>query len=140
MDWHSRKVPSWRISNTLDSDFCVEAVQEAIVRYCTPEIFNTDQGCQFTSNEFTHLLKSHDIQISMDGRGRMQDNIFIERLWWSLKYQYVYLRSFDNGTALRKGLGRWLDYYNRRRPHQSLDDRTPDEVYCALPLPHAEAA
>ena len=140
MDWYSRKVLAWRTSNTLDSEFCMEAVREAIARYGTCEIFNTDQGCQFTSSEFTRLLKSNDIQISMDGRGRVQDNIFIERLWWSLKYQYIYLRSFENGTTLRKGIERWFGYYNRQRPHQSLDDRTPDEVYYALPPPYAEAA
>lgn len=140
MDWYSRKVLAWRTSNTLDSEFCIDAVREAIARYGPCEIFNTDQGCQFTSSEFTQLLKSNDIQISMDGRGRVQDNIFIERLWWSLKYQYVYLRSFENGTTLRKSLKRWFGYYNRQRPHQSLDDRTPDEVYYALPPPYAEAA
>jgi putative transposase len=104
MDWHSRKVLSWRLSNTMDADFCVEAVQEALQRYGAPEIFNTDQGAQFTSQAFTGLLKTHNIAISMDGRRRVQDNIFIERLWWTLKYHYLYLRSFDNGFDLRKGL------------------------------------
>jgi putative transposase len=105
MDWHSRKVLSWRVSNTLDTDFCVQAVEEAISRFGAPEIFNTDQGAQFTSDAFTSLLKDHDINISMDGRGRVQDNIFIERLWWTLKYQYLYLWSFGNGSELRQGLG-----------------------------------
>jgi putative transposase len=140
MDWYSRKVLSWRISNTLDSDFCVEAVAEAIGRYGTPEIFNTDQGAQFTSDAFTSLLKDHEINISMDGRGRVQDNIFIERLWWTLKYQYLHLWSFDNGAELRKGLEHWFNFYNGERSHQTLDNLTPDEVYFALPHPLAQAA
>jgi len=140
MDWHSRKVLSWRLSNTLEAEFCVEAVDEAIRRYGTPEIFDTDQGAQFTSSAFTGLLKSHDIAISMDGRRRVQDNIFIERLWWTLKYQYLYLRSFDNGTDLRTGLREWFVFYNQERSHQALDDMTPDEVYYGLPHPFAEAA
>jgi putative transposase len=141
MDWYSRKVLSWRVSNTLDTDFCIEAVEEAIGRYGTPEIFNTDQGSQFTSQAFTGLLQDNDINISMDGRGRVQDNIFIERLWWTLKYQYIYLWSFDNGTELRKGLQRWFRFYNQERFHQALDEQTPDEVYFhTLPHPYAEAA
>ena len=140
IDWHSRKVLSWRISNTLDTDFCTAAVEEAINRYGAPKIFNTDQGAQFTSNEFTGLLKSHKVQISMDGRGRVQDNIFIERLWWTLKYQYLYLWSFKNGSELRHGLGQWFEFYNTERFHQALDNLTPDEVYFALPHPFAEAA
>ncbi len=140
MDWHSRKVLSWRISNTLDADFCVEALSEALAIYGPPEIFNTDQGAQFTSQAFTGKLKSHGVQISMDGRGRVQDNIFIERLWWTAKYQYLYLRSFDNGSELRQGLARWFRFYNQERSHQSLDDRTPDEVYFGIPHPLAEAA
>lgn len=140
MDWHSRKVLSWRVSNTLDAEFCIEAVEEALSRYGAPEIFNTDQGAQFTSTGFTELLKSNDVRISMDGRGRVQDNIFIERLWWTLKYHYLYLRSFDNGTDLREGLGRWFEFYNSERSHQALDNLTPDEVYFGLPHPYAEAA
>jgi putative transposase len=140
MDWHSRKVLSWRISNTLDTEFCVEAVEEALARYGGPEIFNTDQGAQFTSSDFTELLKSHKVQISMDGRGRVQDNIFIERLWWTLKYQYLYLWSFNDGTELRQGLGQWFEFYNTERSHQALDNLTPDEVYFDLPHPFAEAA
>lgn len=140
MDWHSRKVLSWRISNTLDADFCVEALSEALAIYGPPEIFNTDQGAQFTSRAFTGLLKSCGVQISMDGRGRVQDNIFIERLWWTVKYQYLYLRSFDNGSQLRRGLAQWLRYYNQERFHQALDDLTPDEVYFGWPHPLAEAA
>jgi putative transposase len=141
MDWYSRKVLSWRVSNTLDTDFCIEAVEEAIGRYGTPEIFNTDQGSQFTSQAFTGLLQDNDINISMDGRGRVQDNIFIERLWWTLKYQYIYLWSFDNGTELREGLQRWFRFYNEERFHQTLDEQTPDEVYFyTLPHRYAEAA
>jgi len=104
MDWHSRKVLSWRLSNTLDSDFCSQALQEAIERYGKPEIFNTDQGAQFTSNGFTQILKDHGIAISMDGRGRCQDNIFVERLWWTLKHHYLYLRCFSGSSQLRQGL------------------------------------
>lgn len=132
MDWHSRKVLSWRISNSLDTDFCMEALSEALIRYGPPQVFNTDQGAQFTSKEFTGTLKDWDVTISMDGRGRCQDNIFIERLWWSLKYNYVYLRDFANGSALRSGLKEWFAFYNRERFHQSLDDLTPDEVYFGL--------
>jgi len=140
MDWYSRKILSWRVSNTLDTDFCVRAVEDAISRFGAPEIFNTDQGAQFTSDAFTSLLKEHDINISMDGRGRVQDNIFIERLWWTLKYQYLYLWSFGNGTELRKGLSQWFGFYNAERSHQALDNLTPDEVYFDLPHPFAEAA
>lgn len=129
MDWHSRKVLAWRVSNTMESGFCVEALQEAIERYGKPEIFNTDQGSQFTSQAFTGLLQEHGIRISMDGRGRFHDNIFIERLWWTVKYQYLYLRTFDSGTELREGLRKWFGFYNGERPHQSLNDLTPDEVY-----------
>jgi putative transposase len=140
MDWYSRKVLSWRVSNSLDSDFCVEALKDALGRYGTPEIFNTDQGAQFTSQAFTDVLKHHEVAISMDGRGRVQDNIFIERLWWTLKYQYLYLWSFGNGTELRQGLCEWFNLYNRQRSHQALDDLTPDEVYYCLPHPFKQAA
>ena len=129
MDWHSRKVLSWRVSNTLDSDFCVSALEEAIEQYGRPEIFNTDQGSQFTSEAFTSVLKSNGIKISMDGRGRCMDNIFIERLWWTVKYHYLHLHSFENGLELRKGLRSWFEYYNRERTHQSLNKMTPDECY-----------
>ncbi len=140
MDWSSRKVLSWRVSNTLDADFCVEALEEAIARFGKPEIFNTDQGAQFTSNAFTKILKEHDIKISMDGKGRVQDNIFIERLWWTVKHHYLYLHTFDNGTQLRNGLNEWFHFYNQERFHQALDNLTPDEVYYNLPHPFAEAA
>ena len=140
MDWYSRKVLSWRISNTLEPSFCVNALEEALSRFGAPEIFNTDQGAQFTSNAFTKVLKNNHVAISMDGRGRCQDNIFIERLWWTLKHQYIYLHSFDTGKSLLRGLGKWIQYYNLVRGHSSLDDKTPDEVYYGLPHPFAEAA
>jgi putative transposase len=140
MDWHSRKILSWRVSNTLNSDFCNQALQEALERYGKPEIFNTDQGAQFTSNGFTQILKDHKIAISMDGLGRCQDNIFVERLWWTLKHHYLYLHTFDTGTELREGLTEWVGFYNHERAHSALDDRTPDEVYFGLPHPFAEAA
>jgi putative transposase len=129
IDWYSRKVLSWRISNTLDADFCVEALEEALRIHGRPEIFNTDQGSQFTSKEFTGKLKDNNIKISMDGRGRYLDNIFIERLWWTVKYHYLYLRTFDNGAELRQGLDNWFAFYNQERFHQSLGDKTPNEVY-----------
>jgi len=140
MDWYSRKVLAWQLSNTLETNFCVQALEEALLQHGRPEIFNTDQGAQFTSQAFTGLLKSHEIQISMDGRGRVQDNIFIERLWWTIKYQYLYLWSFDNAAQLRQGLGQWFQLYNQERSHQALDNLTPDEVYYGLPHPFAEAA
>lgn len=129
MDWHSRKVLSWRVSNTLDADFCVDALNDAISRYGCPEIFNTDQGSQFTSRDFTDVLNDNRIKISMDGRGRFQDNIFIERLWWTVKHHYLYLRTFENGSELGTGLKDWFVYYNQERFHQSLGGLTPDEVY-----------
>jgi len=132
MDWHSRKVLSWRLSNTLDVSFCVEALEEALGKYGTPDIFNTDQGSQFTSLEFTDTLKNADIKISMDGKGRWMDNVFIERLWRSLKYECIYLQAFETGTELSNALGIWINYYNAERPHSSLDDMTPDEVYYGL--------
>jgi len=138
MDWYSRKILSWRVSNTLDTDFCIETVEEAIGCHGVPEIFNTDQGAQFTSTGFTELLKLHNVRISMDRRGRVQDNIFIERLWWTLKYQYLW--SFNTGSELRQGLGQWFGFYNAERSHQTLDNLTPDEVYFDLPHPFTEAA
>jgi putative transposase len=140
MDWYSRKILSWRVSNTMDSDFCIQALQEALSRFGRPDIFNTDQGSQFTSKDFTGLLKEHQVKISMDGRRRCQDNIFIERLWWTIKYQYLYLHSFENGLVLRRGLAQWIRGYNHVRGHSSIDDRTPDEVYYGLPHPFAQAA
>ena len=133
LDWASRRVLSWRVSITLDSAFCIAAVDEAIARYGRPEIFNTDQGAQFTSTAFTGLLLDHGIRISMDGKGCWRDNIFVERLWRSLKYEEVYLHAYDSVSAATAGLGRYLTLYNTRRPHSSLDDRTPDEAYFSSP-------
>jgi len=133
MDWYSRKVLSWRLSNSLDADFCIEALQEALSRFPKPEIFNTDQGCQFTSLEFTETLTKAGVRISMDGRGRWRDNIIVERLWRSLKYECIYLNAYEGGLETRRGIGSWVDLYNRRRPHSSLDDRTPYEAYWRMP-------
>ncbi|WP_139839760.1 IS3 family transposase [Oceanibacterium hippocampi] len=129
MDWFSRKVLAWRLSNTMEADFCVAALGEAIARHGKPDIFNTDQGSQFTSSAFTATLKDAGIRISMDGRGRWIDNVFIKRLWRSLKYECVFLSAFETGSEARNGIGSWIDYYNRRRPHSTFDGRTPDEVY-----------
>jgi putative transposase len=129
MDWATRKVLAWRVSNTMDVAFCVEAVQEALARFGCPEIFNTDQGSQFTSSEFIEVLRAAGVRISMDGRGRWVDNVFIERLWRSLKYECVYLHAFETGSELRAGLLRWIGYYNTGRPHSTLGGRTPDEAY-----------
>jgi putative transposase len=129
MDWYSRKVLSWRLSNTLEADFCVAALREALARFRTPEIFNTDQGSQFTSFEFTELLKQAGIRISMDSKGRWMDNVMIERLWRSLKYECVYLHAFETGSEAKAGIGKWVSFYNQQRPHSSLDDQTPREAY-----------
>ena len=129
LDWASRRVLSWRVSNTLTTDFCIEAVQEAINRYGKPDIFNTDQGCQFTSMEFTALLKDNSIQISMDGKGCWRDNVFVERLWRSVKYEEVYLHAYDSVSDAKNGLGKYFTWYNQNRPHTALDDLTPDEFY-----------
>lgn len=129
MDWASRRVLSWRLSNTLTTDFCIEAAQEAIQRYGKPEIFNTDQGSQFTSLEFTQLLKDHGIAISMDGKGCWRDNVFVERLWKSIKYEEVYLRAYETVSAAKSGIGRYLAFYNSRRPHSALVGDTPDAFY-----------
>ena len=129
MDWATRKVLAWRVSNTMDTTFCVEALQEALARFGRPKIFNTDQGSQFTSDDFTDVLRGAQVRISMDGRGRWMDNVFIERLWRSLKYECVYLHAFETGSELRAGLTRWISYYNARRPHSTLSGHTPDEAY-----------
>ena len=134
MDWYSRKILSWQLSNTLDTDFCLNALEDAVRQYGCPEIFNTDQGCQFTSQEFTGRLENHNIKISMDGRGCYQDNIFIERLWWTLKHQYLYLHAFDSVSELKTGLKTWFRFYNQERFHRSLDDKTPDEVCFSSPV------
>ncbi len=133
MDWYSRRVLSWRLSNSLDAEFCVAALEEALATHGTPAIFNTDQGSQFTSLEFTQVLKDAHVRISMDGKGRWMDNVMIERLWRSLKYECVYLHAFETGIDAKKGIGRWIRLYNEQRPHSSLDDRTPYEAYCKLP-------
>ena len=129
LDVYSRKVLSWRVSNTMTPDFCVEALQEALERHGKPEIFNTDQGSQFTSGEWTDVLDEAQVQISMDGKGRWIDNVFIERLWRSVKYENVYLRAYENGTELRRGLRDYFAFYNAERSHQALEYQTPDEVY-----------
>jgi putative transposase len=129
MDWYSRRVLAWRVSNTLDTSFCIEALNEAIETYGAPAIFNTDQGSQFTSEDFTGVLKQHDIRISMDGKGRWVDNVFVERLWRSVKYEEVYLRAYDSIGDARASLGRYFAFYNIKRRHQSLDRQTPDSVY-----------
>src|SRR6266480_6095429 len=149
MDWVSRAVLAWRLSNTLGADFCVEALEEALSRYGRPEIFNTDQGSQFTSDDFTGTLKDYGITISMDGKGRCMDNIFVERLWRSLKYEEVYLNAYASVAEAKAGIGGWLDFYNEERQHQSLDYRTPRQIYqkglwicgrSALPTGSASAA
>lgn len=132
MDWASRKVLSWRLSNTMDASFCVEALEKALHRFGRPEVFNTDQGSQFTSLDFTRTLKDAGVAISMDGRGRWMDNIFIERLWHTLKYECIYLHAFETGSAARQGISRWVARYNQDRPHSSLDGHTPDEIYYGI--------
>jgi len=131
MDWATRHVLAWRLSNTMDAGFCVEALHEAMARYGKPEIFNTDQGSQFTSLDFTGVLKDAGVTISMDGRGRCMDNIFIERLWRSLKYEAVYLHELTDGFVAQRVIGEWIGFYNTARPHSALDGRTPAEAYSA---------
>lgn len=138
MDWASRKVLSWRLSNTMDTEFCVDALEEALGRYGTPEIFNTDQGAQFTSVSFTKVLLDAGVRISMDGKGRWMDNVFIERLWRSLKYEEVYLKAYETVAEAIRGIGDYFDLYNEARPHQSLARLTPNEVYASgFTLPEA---
>jgi putative transposase len=129
VDWFSRRVLAWRLSITMEVEFCLEAVEEALAKHGRPEIFNTDQGSQFTSTAFTGLLSKNDIAISMDGRGSWRDNVFVERLWRSVKYEEVYLNAYESVTEARASLGRYLDFYNRKRPHSSLDARTPERAY-----------
>jgi putative transposase len=129
IDWATRRVLSWRLSNTLTAGFCVDALSEALARFGKPEIFNSDQGSQFTSEEFTRVLLDHGIEISMDGRGRCHDNIFVERLWWTVKHEWVYLRPAANGLEQKRSLAEFFDWYNHRRPHQALGWQTPDEAY-----------
>jgi len=133
MDWHSRKVLSWRLSNSLDTAPCIDALEEALANYGTPDIFNSDQGCQFTSEGFTDVLNDHKIKISMDGKGRWMDNVFIERLWRSLKYEEVYLKAYDTVAQAQQSIGEWITFYNQDRRHASLSRMTPDQVYYDLP-------
>ena len=139
VDWFSRRVLSWRVSISMDASFCVEAVEEALGRYGRPEIFNTDQGSQFTSVAFTKVLLDNSIAISMDGRGSWRDNVFVERLWRSIKYEEVYLRAYDTVSEARASIGRYLAFYNGRRPHSSLERKTPDAAYfnALMPIPAA---
>ena len=139
MDWATRKVLSWRLSNTIDADFSIEALEEALARHGRPGIFNTDQGSQFTSPRFTGVLQDAGVRISMDGRGRWMDNVFIERLWRSVKYECVYLHAFETGSEARAGIGRWMSYYNAERPHSALGGRTPDEAYAGPAIINAAA-
>lgn len=129
LDWASRRVLAWRLSTTLTTDFCLDAVQEAMTQYGSPEIFNTDQGCQFTSQEFTGLLKAQEIQISMDGKGCWRDNVFVERLWKNIKYEEVYLHAYDTVSAAHQGLARYLLFYNQTRPHRALKGQPHDQIY-----------
>ena len=138
LDWYSRRVLSWKLSTTMDMHFCLDAVEEAIANHGKPEIMNTDQGSQFTSQPFTDLLKENDIRISMDGKGAWRDNVFIERLWRSVKYEEVYLHAYETVSMARAGLKRYFLFYNSRRPHSGLDQNTPDQVYFKMPpLPMA---
>ena len=137
MDWYSRRVLAWRLSNSLDTAFCVEAVEDALARFGQPEIFNTDQGSQFTAEDFTQVLRSRGIKISMDGKGRCLDNVFVERLWRSLKYEEVYLNDYDNLVEARSGIGHYFAFYNDRRPHQALGYQTPAGFFDGLLRPAA---
>ncbi len=139
IDWFSRKVLAWRLSITLSADFCIEALDEALARHGRPEIFNTDQGSQFTSVDFTRVLKNAGIAISMDGKGAWRDNVFVERLWRTVKYEEVYLRAYASVSEARASIGRYLTFYNRTRPHSSLGGRTPDRTYLSglQPIPAA---
>jgi putative transposase len=139
VDWFSRRVLAWRLSITLEATFCIEAVEEALARCGRPEIFNTDQGSQFTATAFTEVLRRNEIAISMDGKGAWRDNVFVERLWRSIKYEEVYLRAYDSVAEARTSIGRYLAFYNGRRPHSSLDRRTPDQAYFT-PLPQLAVA
>ncbi len=134
MDWHSRKVLAWRLSNTMEASFCVEALEEALSKHGPPQIINTDQGSQFTGLEWTETVKSAGAKVSMDGKGRWMDNVFIERLWRSLKYECVYLHAWDRGSEARAGINEWLRFYNTERPHSTLAGRTPDEAYDGKPI------
>ncbi len=140
IDWFSRKVLAWRVSITLETAFCIEAVEDAMARYGKPEIFNTDQGSQFTSIDFIKLLKDAKISISMDGKGAWRDNVFIERLWRSIKYEEIYLHAYSSVPEARAGIGKYIEFYNQRRPHSSLAGNTPDQAYFSQPKPIPVAA
>jgi putative transposase len=140
VDWFTRRILAWRVSITLETDFCIEAVQEALDRHGAPEIFNTDQGSQFTSTEFIKVLADREIKISMDGKGAWRDNVFVERLWRTIKYEEVYLRAYANVPEARTSIGRYIGFYNSRRPHSSLDGKTPDQAYFNLLSPIVAAA
>ena len=137
MDWYSRYVLAWKLSNTLDADFCVEALEEAL-RKGSPDVFNTDQGSQFTGKAFTGLLEQHGIKISMDGKGSYRDNLFIERLWRTVKYEEVYLKAYQNGKDARIGISAYFRFYNMARPHQALGYRTPGDVFTSIPFEEPE--
>jgi putative transposase len=139
VDWYSRRVLAWRFSNTLTTDFCIDALQEAVACYGTPEIFNTDQGSQFTSAEFADVLKENSIRISMDGKGCWRDNVFVERLWRTIKYEEVYLKAYDSVSGAKASLGPYIQFYNNRRPHRSFAGKTPDMIYF-VGLPQKEHA
>ena len=139
VDWFSRRGLAWRLSITLEAAFCIEALEEALARYGRPEILNTHQGSQFTSHDFTSVLLKNEIAISMDGKGAWRDNVFVERLWRSIKYEEVYLRAYNSVSEARASIGGYLSFYNSRRPHSSLDRRTPDQAYFT-PLPQRAAA
>ena len=137
LDWATRKVLAWRISNSLTTDFCVDAVEAAIAQYGCPQIFNTDQGCQFTDKDFVGMLKDRGIAISMDGKGAWRDNVFVERFWRSLKYEEVYLRAYESASEAKHFIGRYITFYNSDRPHSSLGGQTPDAVYFNQPTQEA---
>ena len=139
MDWFARRILAWQLSNTMDASFCINAVEEALAKYGCPQVFNTDQGSQFTSADFTGVLSRNDIAISMDGKGAWRDNVFVERFWRTIKYEEVYLHAYDSIGEARQAIGRYLDFYNARRPHAALDRRTPDQAYYD-PLPLRTAA
>jgi putative transposase len=139
MDWFARRILAWRLSNTMEAEFCIDALEDALAKHDKPGIFNTDQGSQFSGAAFTGVLTREDIAISMDGKGAWRDNVFVERFWRSVKYEEVYLRAYDDVPQARASLGRYLDFYNRRRPHSALDRRTPDQAYFN-PLPLRTAA
>jgi len=140
VDWATRRILAWRVSITLDAGFCIETLEEALARHDQPEIFNSDQGSQFTSTDFIKVLAARQIKISMDGKGAWRDNVFVERLWRSIKYEEVYLRAYAGVSEARAGISRYIGFYNSRRPHSSLDGRTPDQAYFNPLLPHLAAA